>query len=257
MAKPATVKVELHGCVAVITMDRPDHLNAADAHLHQGLTRAFQGAAEREDLRAVVVTGAGSAFSAGGDLGLVADMVADRDLRAAMMAEGAALVRAVLDIPIPVIAAVNGPAVGMGCSLVSLCDLVVMEEQAHLADPHVLLGLVAADGAALAWLFLTSLLLVKEHLLLGEPVPAATALRIGLANRVVPQGQSLPVALELAQRLADLPRQAVEETKRLLGSALRRHVEAELDGGIAAEAASFDTPDLQSRVQRALSRQRS
>src|SRR5687768_16996630 len=143
-------------------------------------------------------------------------------------------------VRVPIVAAVNGAAVGLDCSLASMCDLVVVEEQAYFADPHVSLGLVAADGSALTWPLLTSLLRAKEFILLGDRLPASEAVQVGLANRLVPTGQALTVALELAERLARLPPQAVAETKTVLNDALRRTVATVLDGAVAAEAASFD-----------------
>ena len=106
-----------------------------------------QLAADR-DMLALVITGAGKAFSGGGDLNLLDRMVHDTDLRAAIMEEGAVIVRGMASIEVPIIAAVNGPAVGLGCSLAGLSDIVLIEEQAYFSDPHVALGLVAGDGGA-------------------------------------------------------------------------------------------------------------
>jgi enoyl-CoA hydratase len=155
-------------------------------------------------------------------------------------------------VRVPIIAAVNGPAVGLGCSLAGMCDLVVMEEQAYFADPHVALGLVAADGGALTWPLLTSLLRAKEYLLLGDRLPAVEAERLGLANRVVPTGEALAVALGLAQRMAALPPQSVRETKALLNRAIASAVDTALDGAIATETASFDEPAFRSNLARML-----
>ena len=105
----------------------------------------------------------------------------------------------------PIIAAVNGPAVGLGCSLASMSDIVLVEEQAYFSDPHVMLGLVAGDGGAVMWPLLTSLLRAKEYIFLGDRLPAEEAVRVGIANRVVPSGTSVAAALELADRIAALP----------------------------------------------------
>jgi len=137
-----------------------------------------------------------------------------------------------------------------------MSDLVIMEEQTYFADPYVALGLVAADGGALTWPLLTSLLKAKEHLLLGERLGAHDAVALGLANRVVPQGQALAAALELAERLAALPPQAVRETKALLNTALRTLVDAALPTAIATERASFDEPAFRSNLARMLTRGR-
>ena len=136
--------------------------------------------------------------------------------------EGKTLVKSMLAIEIPIVGAVNGPAVGLGCSLASLCDLVLIAEDAYLSDPHVVLGLVAADGGAISWPYLTGLLRAKEHLFLGTRISAAEAVAAGLATRV--SADPLTEAVELAHKLAELPPQSVRETKRLLNAGLRNAV---------------------------------
>jgi enoyl-CoA hydratase len=135
-----------------------------------------------------------------------------------------------------------------------MCDLVVIEEHAYFADPHVALGLVAADGGALTWPLLTGLLRAKEYLLLGDRLPAEEAVRLGLANRVVQKGKSVEVALELAARLAALPPQSVRETKQLLNRALRGAVDSMLRDALAGESDSFDEPAFQANLARMLRR---
>ena len=110
------------------------------------------------------------------------------------MTEAIEIVRSMTAVRVPIIAAVNGPAVGLGCSLASMSDIVVVEEHAYFADPHVALGLVAADGGAFTWPLITSLLRAKEYILLGDRLPAAEAVQLGVANRVVPTGESVTVA---------------------------------------------------------------
>src|SRR5262245_27667099 len=171
------LRVEARGAVRILTLNRPTALNAADAALHGRLARVWAELAADESAAAIVLTGAGKAFSGGGDLELLSRMTADEKLRAEIMAEAADIVRGMTSVRVPIIAAVNGPAVGLGCSLASMCDLVVMEEHAYFADPHVALGLVAADGGALTWPLLTSLLRAKEFILLGDRLSAADAQR--------------------------------------------------------------------------------
>jgi enoyl-CoA hydratase len=251
------LQVEVHGPVRVVVLNRPDALNATNESLHGALARVWTDIGADAEVRAVVLTGAGDAFSAGGDLDLLDRRVADRDLRAAIMAEAIEIVRSMTAVTVPIVAAVNGPAVGLGCSLASMCDLVVIEEHAFFADPHVALGLVAADGGVLTWPLLTSLLRAKEHLLLGDRISAADAVTYGLANRVVPRGESRTVALELAERLAALPSQAVRETKSLLNEAVRAAVATMLERAVAAESESFDEAAFQSNLARMRARGRS
>jgi enoyl-CoA hydratase len=242
--------VEARGAIRILTLNRPESFNATNPALHGRLARIWPELAADPGVAAIVITGAGKAFSGGGDLDLLHGMISDAKLRADVMAEAGEIVRGMTSVRVPIIAAVNGPAVGLGCSLASMCDIVVMEEHAYFADPHVAIGLVAADGGALTWPLLTSLLRAKEFILLGDRLPAADAQRIGLANRVVPKGESLATAIELAERLAALPPQSVRETKALLNSALRRAVDTLLDGALSAETASFHEPAFQANLAR-------
>jgi enoyl-CoA hydratase len=244
--------VESHGAVRLVTLNRPAAFNAANEALHAELTLIWPKLDGDPDTRAIVLTGAGRAFSGGGDLHLLERMSADTELRAAVMVEAAAIVRGMTEVRVPIIAAVNGPAVGLGCSLASMSDIVLVEEQAYFADPHVALGLVAADGGAVMWPLLTSLLRAKEYLLLGDRVSAEDAVRIGIANRVVPTGKSVEVALELGARLAALPPQAVRETKAVLNRAVHHAVETLLAKAIAAEVESFDEPAFRANLARML-----
>jgi enoyl-CoA hydratase len=246
--------VEARGPVRTVTLNRPDALNAANEELHGEIARIWRELDADADARAIVLTGGGGAFSAGGDLHLLQRMVEDTALRDAIMTEAGVIVDAMTSVRVPIIAAVNGPAVGLGCSLASMSDLVIVEEQAYFADPHVALGLVAADGGGLAWPLLTSLLRAKEFILLGDRLSAADAVQIGLANRVVPSGTSLQVAMELAERVAKLPPQAVRESKALLNRALRASVDAWLVAALAAESASFDEAAFQGNLARMLRR---
>jgi enoyl-CoA hydratase/carnithine racemase len=152
------------------------------------------------------------------------------------------------------VAAVNGPAVGLGCSLVALSDIVYMAESAHLADPHVLVGLVAADGGPVVWPLLTSLQLAKEYALTGERIPARRAAEIGLVNHVCPDGEALEQAMACAHRIARLPKRAVEDTKRVVNIQLEQAVLAALDFALTAEDRSFVSPELRANVDRLLKR---
>jgi enoyl-CoA hydratase len=246
--------VEERGAVRVLTLNRPDALNAANESLHGALADVWSRLDDDAEARAVVITGAGRAFSGGGDLHLLDRMTNDTALRARIMEEAGAIVRGMTSVRVPIIAAVNGPAVGLGCSLASMSDIVLVEEHAYFSDPHVMLGLVAGDGGAVMWPLLTSLLRAKEYIFLGERVPAEEAVRLGIANRVVPSGTSVEAALELADRIAALPPQAVRETKALLNRSVNGAVEALLTTAIATETASFDEPAFRANLARMLGR---
>jgi enoyl-CoA hydratase/carnithine racemase len=177
-------------------------------------------------------------------------MADDPALRADVIAEGRELVLNMIRCRVPVIAAVNGPAVGLGCSVVALSDVVYMAASAYLSDPHVVVGLVAADGGPLTWPLHTSLLLAKEFAFTGDRITAERAAQIGLANHVCPDDEVLSSALATAHRIARLPQQAVEATKRVLNLHVERSVLATIDFAMSAETASFDTDDLRANVAR-------
>ena len=239
---PDEIVVVADGPLRIITLNRPDALNAVNDPLHTGLARLWPRLSEDHDARAAVLTGSGRAFSAGGDFEYLEELSRDAVLRAKTIAHGRDLVLGMARCRVPIVAAVNGPAVGLGCSLVALSDIVYMAETAYLADPHVQIGLVAADGGPLTWPLHTSLLLAKEYALTGARIPAARAVAIGLANHVV--ADPLTEAVACAKRIAMLPRQAVESTKRVLNLQLERAVLATLDFATTAEEQSFATDDF-------------
>jgi enoyl-CoA hydratase len=167
--------VETDGKLAFVRLDRPEALNAANPDLHRALAEVWGRLAQDPAIHVVVLHGAGKAFCAGGDLGLIQGMAEDPELRRSTLAEAAQIVREIIAFPLPIVAAVHGAAVGLGCSLASLADVVIMEESAFLADPHVSVGLVAGDGGALVWPLLMNLQRAKYYLFSGARIPAATA----------------------------------------------------------------------------------
>jgi enoyl-CoA hydratase len=163
--------------------------------------------------------------------------------------EAERLARAMMACELPVVAAVNGPAIGLGCTLAIMSDLVVMAEGSHFADSHVNVGLVAGDGGAVTWPLLIGMLRAKEYLLLGDQIPAEEALRIGLANRVVPADKLMDTARELADRLMAQPVQALRDTKRALNKHFQAAADLVLDFALAAESESFASDDVRRIAQ--------
>lgn len=235
----AGLAISADGPIRVMTIDRPQSANSVDAQLHRALGQVWDALAEDPDARAVVLTGAGRAFCAGGDRELITRAAHDPQWRYDLMRHARRIVDEMLRFPLPVVAAVNGPAIGLGASIVTLSDVVVIDETAYLADPHVPLGLVAADGGALVWPALIGAQRAKNYLFTGQRIDASTAVQLGLATQVAPAGASLPEALAVARALADLPRQALADTKRALNIHLRRAVESVIDFAFSSESETF------------------
>lgn len=246
---PDEIQLEVDGCLRVIRLNRPNDLNAANATLHHGLAGAFAQVDADPDARVAVITGNGRAFSAGGDFEFLRRMSYDDPYRREVLADARAIIWNLIACRIPIIAIVNGPAVGLGCSIVALSDIVYMAQSAH---PHVLVGLVATNSAAITWPLLTSLQLAKEYAFTGERISAQRAAQIGLANHVVPDDEVLDAALDCARRLLRVPHQALIDTKRVLNLNLERAVRNVVDYAPAREERSFTSPETRSFLNRTL-----
>jgi enoyl-CoA hydratase/carnithine racemase len=232
--------------VLTITLNRPQTLNALDEELHRGLVAAFESAAS-SGARAIVLTGEGRAFSAGGDLEMIRTLQDDRQARRRVLETGRRLFGLLAAYPIPVIAAVNGPAIGAGCTLALLCDIVMMADDAILADPHVRVGLVPGDGGTVLWPLLAGLGTARALLLSGDSLSAPEAHRLGLAYRIVSSGLLMSEATAQAERIAALPRVAVRETKQTLNLHVAQ-ASALFEYGLAAEDRSFDSLEHRQRI---------
>lgn len=224
----STVLKKTVDSVVVLTLNRPDKLNAANIDLQQQLVVELQSVADDPEVRALVLTGAGRAFSAGGDRTILQGMANGSlgpDAHAAVSKANSSLIRTMLELEIPTIAAVNGFAIGYGAGLVALCDMVVMGQGAFLSDPHVQYGIAATPSAQLIWPGQCSEIVAREILMSGRRVDAEESLRIGLCNRVCPDGEEVRAALDLAQAFVALPRAGIAATRRAFNEPLLAEAE--------------------------------
>jgi enoyl-CoA hydratase len=243
MSEPLSLTVD--GYVAEVTLTRPEVLNRFDFELHTAFTEVLLELRNRTDLRAVVLASTGKVFSAGGDFELMLAARADVGVRTKSVDEGRLLFRLLADMPVPVVVALQGDAIGLGATVVLACDAVVASRTASIADPHVAIGLVAGDGGCVVWPAAAGLLRAKRYLLTGDRLPAEEAWAMGLVTDLVDGPDDvLPAARALAGRLAALPPLAVQGTKRALNRVLDARAGEVLDLSFALEAASMASDDL-------------
>jgi enoyl-CoA hydratase len=229
--------------VLLITIDRPEKYNAADEQMHGELARVWRDVGDDEGTRVAVITGAGKAFSAGGDLAMVQRMAGDYDRVSHMLGEMSDLVYNIVNCVKPIVSAINGVAVGAGLVVALLADISLCAEDARLGDGHVKLGVAAGDHAAIIWPLLAGMARSRYYLLTGEMVTGAEAERIGLVSRALPREQVVPEALAVAERLATGSQDAIRWTKRALNSWLRTAGPI-FDQSAAYEMLTFMGPDV-------------
>jgi enoyl-CoA hydratase len=234
-----SVELEVDGAVAVVRLNRPEKKNAIDSATHVRLGGIWRDIEEMYDIRAVVITGVGDMFSAGGDFNFIDVLRDNLAVRRRQMWEAGRLVKEMVAFPLPLIAAVNGPAIGLGASLALASDLIVMGREAYLADPHVKVGLVAADGGVQLWPHYLPMSKVKEFLWFGTRLSAEEALRFGVVSRVVDDDQVFEEAMTLARQVAALPFAAVQDTKRALNLHIAVAPGALTEFAFAAQSESY------------------
>ena len=238
-----TIELSREGRLLRLTFNRPDAMNAVNLDLHDELPQALWFAQGDTGSDLVVITGAGRAFSAGGDLDHIARNAADPTLfdHEARMAKR--IIFTLLDIDKPVICRMNGHAVGLGATIALMCDIVIAAEGAKIGDPHVGLGLVAGDGGAAIWAARIGLARAKEYLFTGELLTAQKAAEIGLINHCVPREELDGAVDAFCQKLLSGAMGAIRATKILTNLELKRLAAAVMDAGIAYESVSVRSAD--------------
>ncbi len=241
-----SLNVEVKDWIATVTFNHPETLNVFGKELHEDTEDVFVDLAKDDSIRVVILTGAGRVFSAGGDIKFIkaaAEKLPGEPFPISIFA-GFRIINNLINIPKPVIAAINGHAIGLGASLALCCDITIASESARIGDPHVSVGLAASDGGCVIWPLLIGLNRAKQFLFTGDLIEAKEAERIGLINKAVPPDQVMPTAMSLAQRLAAGAPIAISYTKMAANIPLRQRVNEVLQNALALEMHTMHTKDV-------------
>ncbi|MDR2188078.1 MAG: enoyl-CoA hydratase/isomerase family protein [Azonexus sp.] len=231
------------GHILHVTFNRPDTLNAFDETMESEFERFLIDIPGDQETRVIVLTGAGRAFSAGGDANQMQVAIDNPPFMYFSAVRAKRLVMLLLDIPQPIIAKVNGPAMGLGCTLALFSDLIYAANHAKIADPHVRVGYAAGDGGAVIWPQLIGYARAKEYLLTGDVLTGEEAAAIGLINHAVPAEQLDAVVDAMAQKLAQGARRAIQWTKATVNIGLKQLAASIMDAGMAYETLASRTED--------------
>jgi enoyl-CoA hydratase len=228
------IEISRDGAVLTAAFNRPEQLNAINKPVHRELETLFADIDRDDDIKLAVLTGNGRAFSAGGDLDWLLELSADPAASARTIAGDRRIQNALLGMETPIIAKVNGPAVGLGCSLALFCDIVIAAPNAIFSDPHVSVGLVAGDGGALLWPQLIGFARARRYLLSGDPITGTDAAAMGLITETA--GDDLDgVVAAWSQRLLAQPEHALRWTKVSINAGLKVIANAVLDSSAGFE----------------------
>ncbi|MEO2176252.1 MAG: enoyl-CoA hydratase/isomerase family protein [bacterium] len=228
--------------ILLMTIDRPEAMNATDAKLHNHLSRVWLDIEDDAETSVVIVTGAGKAFSAGGDLDWISGMVQNYDEMKVAFREAGDIVYRMTQCSKIIISAINGVAVGAGLAVALMADISLMAEEARITDGHIRLGVAAGDHANIIWPLLCGLAKAKYYLLTADFVDGKTADQIGLVSKSVPREQLMDEAMKVAEKIAKGPRDATRLTKRALNLWVTQAAPA-FDASLAFEMLNFMGPD--------------
>lgn len=242
-SKYTQLQVEVTDRIATVTMNRSDKLNVVDAVLHTELATIFTDLQRDRTVDVVVLTGAGRAFSAGGDIEWMQDAIDDPESFDQTRDEAKRIVFSLLDLEKPIIAKVNGHAVGLGATIALFCDVIFASEKAKIGDPHVAVGFVAGDGGAIIWPQLIGYARAKEFLFTGDLLNATEAADMGLINHAVPAEALDARVADFAERLRYGATKAIRFTKIATNIALKQAAHAAMDVSIAYETITNSSAD--------------
>ena len=241
-----TIRAQRRGRILTLTLNRPDKLNAIDKAMHGELATLFVDAADDPDSDVIVLTGEGRAFSAGGDILWMQEMI-DKGFQQTAR-EARRIIFSLLDCEKPIIARLNGHATGLGATIALFCDVIFAADHAKIGDPHVSVGFTAGDGGAVIWPQLIGYARAKEFLMTGDLIPAPEAARMGLINHAVPAADLDARVYDFVDRLAAGALLAIRTTKASMNIGLKQLAASIMDACLAFEDQSNRTFDHQEAV---------
>lgn len=250
-----TLKVRMDGHVLHLTLNRPEAMNAANSQMERELATFFRDVNRDSQVRVIVMSGEGKVFSAGGDFAYMRDLIENPSAAWDGIQQGKQVIFAMLDCIKPVVAKINGHAMGFGATIALFADVSIAADGIKIADPHVAIGFVAGDGGAVIWPQLIGYNRAKEYLFTGDALTAADAARIGLINRAVPAAELDDTVDAYVQKVASMPPRAVQWTKASVNIGLKQLAHSIMDASLAYEVLSNQTQDHHEAL-RALSEKR-
>lgn len=244
-----SLRIDVQDKIARVTLNRPENFNAVAGDLHTALSRVFIDLGARRDINAIVLTGEGKAFCAGGDIQWMRDAIREPDQFEIVTWEAKRIVYSMLDCEIPIIGRINGDAVGLGATLALLCDITVMADHARIGDPHVRVGLNAADGGGFLWPAIIGFGKARELLLTGDLLSASEAKALGAIGHAVPVAELDAKVDSIAQKLCQGATKAIRWTKAGYTIPLRQMAHGHMDAGTAYECLTNLSKDHNEAVE--------
>jgi enoyl-CoA hydratase len=237
------IEFERSGRILTVTLNKPDVLNAMTAEMHEETSRLFYDIGMDHDTDVVILTGAGKAFSAGGDIAGMQEMYDKPEMFETSIIEAKKIIFGMLDCEKVLICKMNGDAVGLGATLALFCDIIFAADTARIGDPHVRVGLAAGDGGAVIWPQLIGYARAKEYLMTGDLIDAKKAESMGLINHAVPADELDERVAEFSQKLGSGAMKSIKWTKTAINIGLKQLAHSMMDTCMAYEALSNRTGD--------------
>lgn len=243
-----TISVSRADRITTVALDRPAQMNATNALMERELCEFFTDINHCPDTNAVIITGNGKAFCGGGDFEYIRELMDNPEKIYDSLPWGKRLIFSILECSKPIIAKINGHAMGLGATIALFCDVTFASEKALIADPHVAIGFVAGDGGAVIWPQLVGYNRAKEYLFTGEPLTGKDAERIGLINHAVAPENLDATVQAYADKVAKMPKRAVQWTKASVNIGLKQIAHSIMDASLAYEALSNSTTEHREAV---------